>query len=112
MLTKWADWQSVEKARKQGPQRSSLILEWARAIFAVAGLVSALGAQSGGVAQKAVVGGALRCHSLFSYAAGVCAGAVGVTLAAGAEGSAVSSICTGVMISPPRTTKFSASGKR
>ena len=57
----------------------------------------------------------LRCHSLcavvsFSYAAGVCAGAVGVALASGeAPGDAMR---MGVMTSPPRTPKLSVSGKR
>ena len=57
----------------------------------------------------------LRCHSLcavvsFSYAAGVCAGTVGVALASGeAPGDAMR---MGVMTSPPRTPKLSVSGKR
>ena len=41
MLTKWADWQSVEKARKPREQKSPLIF-YIRAIFAVAGFISAL----------------------------------------------------------------------
>ena len=99
-------------ARKQRPQRSPPILEWVRAIFAVAGPVSALALKAGALRKRLWSEVLSAATAFFSYAAGVCAGAVGVTLAAGAEGSAVSSICTGVMISPPRTTKFSASGKR